>query len=232
MATIKYHYYRKLDSESKEAYRRLASAIKSFCDKVYLPAIMNLSNVVAAVKADNPQLYYLNWSKIFYLTKFGSLQLEVNLKYLYGKNAVKAYAGQIRNLAASLKSAESDSTVKSVYDYLVKNVRYNYLSYTGGEYRLNDHNVIGPLFEKLGVCEGVAKAAQALLRCCDIECTVISGKARATGRAHAWNLIKYGDCYRYFDITWDLPAENEVRTDPTYSYFAKTKEEFLRTHIF
>lgn len=232
MATIKYYYYRKLDSVSKEAYRRLASAIKSFCDKTYLPAVTNLANVVDAVKADNPQLYYLNWSKIFYLTKFCHQQLEVNLKYLYGKNAVKAYAGQIRNLAANLKEAESNSTVKRVYDYLVKNVRYNFLSYNKGEYRLNDHNAIGPLFENLGVCEGVAKAAQALLRYCDIECTVIVGKTRATGRAHAWNLIKYGDNYRHFDITWDLSAENEVRTYPTYSYFAKTKEEFRLTHVF
>jgi transglutaminase/protease-like cytokinesis protein 3 len=70
--------------------------------------------------------------------------------------------------------------------------------------------MIGPLFEGLAVCEGIARAAQFLLKELHVECTYQSGyvKDENTSGYHAWNLVNIDGSIKKMDITWDLANSN------------------------
>lgn len=229
MATVNYYYYRMLDGVSQRAYIAFALAVRKRESVAFLPYVNNLERVVMAVKRDNPQFYYLNWAKIYYYSVFSNGAITVKLNYLYKSEAVAAYDAGIKDIARRMAG---DKTVENIYAYIVNNVRYDLKDYGAGKYRVNDHNVIGPLFEKTGVCEGISKAVQLIVKLCGGECTVLDGKAAHNGGLHEWNLIKYGGLYLHFDATWDIP-QNGKRVKPSqYVFFAKSEKEISLTRTF
>lgn len=210
---LRYYHYRKLSLNARNAYAKIALAIKKYSSTAVIDRVPNLQKVLEAVKNDNPHFFYVDWGSVLYGSRMQDKKTIIYLKYRTQRTVAKQYLEQIKVMAESLKSNSDYSTMRKVHDYLAKTVKYNPRVKSGESvYRINDHNVIGPLFEKMAVCEGIARAYQVLLKHLDIECTYMSGyvnTSQARGY-HAWNLVKYNGQIKKVDVTWDLD-EGKIR---------------------
>ena len=204
---LRYYHYRKLSSSAQNAYAKIALALKRYSSAAVIDTVPNLQKVLDAVRDDNPHFFYVDWGSVLYGSRMQAEKTVTYFKYRIQRTVAKQYLEQIKFIAEGLKSNSDYSTMRKVHDYLAKTVKYNPRVESGESiYRINDHNVIGPLFEKMAVCEGIARAYQILLKHLNIECTYMSGfvnTSRARGY-HAWNLVRFNGQIKKVDATWDL----------------------------
>ena len=116
---------------------------------------------------------------------------------------------------------------KFIHDYLCKNVTYEDIGF-------ESHSIIGPLLLGKGVCEGIAKTAQALFKIAGINSHTICGKAKSSVNgeydSHAWNIVEIENNNYMLDITFDntISADlNGVR----YDFFNVDYKRLVNTHI-
>ena len=204
---LRYYHYRKLSSSAQNAYAKIALALKRYSSAAVIDTMPNLQKVLDAVRDDNPHFFYVDWGSVLYGSRMQAEKTVIYFKYRIQRTVAKQYLEQIKVIAEGLKSNSDYSTMRKVHDYLAKTVKYNPRVEAGESiYRINDHNVIGPLFEKMAVCEGIARAYQILLKHLNIECTYMSGyvnTSKARGY-HAWNLVRHNGQIKKVDVTWDL----------------------------
>lgn len=214
---LRYYHYRKLSPNAQNAYANIAFALKGYSSATVIDTVQNLQKVLEAVKNDNPHFFYVDWGSVLYGSRMQGEKTVIYFKYRIQRTVAKQYLEQIKVIAEGLKSNSDYSTMRKVHDYLAKTVKYNPRVKSGKSiYRINDHNVIGPLFEKMAVCEGIARAYQILLKHLNIECTYMSGyvnTSQARGY-HAWNLVRYNGQIKKTDVTWDL-GDGEI----SHQYF-------------
>lgn len=220
MDSLRYYHYRRLSSKGKEAYKKIVQAIRRFSSCVVIDSIGNLHVIVDAVKNDNPHFYYVDWSVLVYSCQLQGLKTVLRLNYLIGRIEAKNYYYRIKMIAQRIKGNTEFSTIRNVHDYLAKTIKYNHDAILKKTYNVKDHNVIGPLFESKGVCEGISRAAQILLRILNVECTyqcgLVDSKTNSIRGLHAWNLINIKGKVKKMDITWDLSVNGKV----SHKYFA------------
>ena len=112
-----------------------------------------------------------------------------------------------------------------IHDFICQNVRYDKLK------KAYSHEIIGPLGQGVGVCEGIAKSVKILCDALGIWCVIaISGNNPEKGikYRHAWNIVKIGDKYYHLDATFDnsLGSPDEIRRD----YFNLPDKQIFRDH--
>ena len=71
--------------------------------------------------------------------------------------------------------------------------------------------------EKIGVCEGYARAFNLLLHEAGIESCYVRSSS------HAWNIVNIGGHYFHIDTTWD--DDDNVGTGINYNWFLKNDKE-------
>lgn len=204
---LRYYHYARLSSRCRKAYEKIASAMKKYSPEVVIDTVPNLQIVLEAIKNDNPHFFYVDWGKVLYCSKLLEGKTKVLLKYVIARSQAKRYLAEIKAIAVKLKSNCEYSTMKRVHDYLAATVTYNPdVKTSGSYYRRNDHNVLGPLFDKVAVCEGISRAYQILLKILRIECTYMSGYVNTdtVKGNHAWNVVVFKGRMHKVDVTWDL----------------------------
>lgn len=88
-----------------------------------------------------------------------------------------------------------------------------------------DHNIVGPLLQGSGVCEGFSCLLMLALRRVGIPCIRVSGMGK--NEAHCWNLAWIDGFPAHLDITWDCVNDNG---DVGFFYFNLTDEQITRDH--
>ena len=85
------------------------------------------------------------------------------------------------------------------------------------------HEIIGPLGQGVGVCEGIAKAVKVLLDALEVWCVIaICGNNPEKGikYRHTWNIVKIGGTYYHLDATFDNTLGKDRETSEIrYDYF-------------
>ena len=107
--------------------------------------------------------------------------------------------------------------VKAIYDYICKNVTYDYTNLNEDSYKLK-YTAYGALIDGTSVCQGYAVLLYRMALMAGIDCRLIPGNGN--GGPHAWNIMKMGDKYYNVDATWDAVSY------PDYKYFLKSDENF------
>lgn len=111
--------------------------------------------------------------------------------------------------------------VKIIYDYICKNVTYDYETLNDPSYCLK-YTAYAALFDGKAVCQGYASLFYRLLMESGVNSRIISGTSQ--GKNHAWNIVQIGDRYYNADSTWDAGYLK-------YSYFLKCDANFNADHI-
>ncbi len=206
---LRYYHYRQLSPKSQRSYKTIIAAIKSFSSCAVVDISENVKNVLEAVKNDNPHLFYVNWYTMYYKVKFEGLKIIVYFDYIMGRKEAIEYWRSAVEYAPKLRGRNDFESIKNVHDYIATCTRYDREVVDKKGFRMNDHNMIGPIFEGLAVCEGIARAAQFLLKELQVECTYKTGYVNEGGTSgyHAWNIVNVFGEIKKMDITWDLANE-------------------------
>lgn len=119
------------------------------------------------------------------------------------------------------KTFESSSSsnyekIRTTYDYICKNVKYDYNNMNDESYLLK-HTAYAAAINNTAVCQGYSLLLYRLLLEQGIDCRIINGTANE--ELHTWNSVLLEGNYYYLDATWDAGKV-------TYDYFLKGKNNF------
>ena len=119
-------------------------------------------------------------------------------------------------------SGKSDyEKIKGIYDYICKNVTYDYAHQNDDSYYLK-YTAYGALVNKTAICQGYPLLFCRLALELGVDARFIGGYGK--GDTHAWAIVKLGGKYYNVDPTWDairlqdgLPYEYFLRCNASFS---------------
>ena len=137
-------------------------------------------------------------------------------------------AARVEKLVRPAQKLSEWEKEKYVHDFICENIRYDKLK------KAYSHEIIGPLGQGVGVCEGIAKAVKVLLDALGVWCVIaICGNNPEKGikYRHTWNIVKINGTYYHLDAAFDNGlrkdyGNSEIRYD--HFYYKEKKLSFTR----
>lgn len=193
-------YYRsKLDAHDQAIYDDLFQHWMHLDDNFIIKKPhCDLTVLTQAVHLDNPILFYIDYYEISYTPMPFSLCIQGG--YLYTRDEIKRYLDDCEKwgqyIMKKLPNTAMNEKALWLHDVIIANVRY------GNGEKINSHNVIGVIKDKVAVCEGIAKTYKFLCDLADIPCIVVSGYLEQ--EPHGWNMLWVGGGTSFVDVTNDI----------------------------
>lgn len=261
-----FSYYDQLDEYGKIIYEELEKNLDNMKSGTYNvqfgttfddllhqengEEILNNSFQLAinALNFDNPELFYIDISKVYLLTKITTklwiTKYEVEIGASQGQSylnetfasedEVNQAIRQIETEKARIKSTlrgSIENQIREVHDYLIENLEYD-----STVSKTNIYNIYGALVNKETVCEGYARSFKALMDDLNIPCIIACGTAiNSAGEieTHAWNYVRIDNKWYAVDVTWDDPiiiGNGYVSDSVNYKYYLKGSNDFFKNH--
>ncbi len=222
------YYYTKLNKQHQAVYHAMQQCLISLADEWQMPRVSGeaLYNIFFQLRLDHPEIFWATGFKYRYYENSGNLIFLP--EYLFEKAKIrehqKAMASRVEKLVRPAKSMSELEKEKYVHDFICQNVRYDKLK------KSYSHEIIGPLGQGVGVCEGIAKSVKVLLDALGIwNVIAICGNNPEKGikYRHTWNIVKIGGTYYHLDATFDNSlGDEEIR----YDYFNLDDKNIFRDH--
>ena len=223
------YYFSQLNKRQQAAYHAIKTGLQSLAPSFAVPLLeqKELSDVFMQVRLDNPQIFYAGTFKYRYFSD--SQNAEMIPSYLFDKGKIKehqkAMQARVEKLARAAKGSKEAEKLQYVHDFICQNVRYDKLK------KQYSHEIIGPLGQGVGVCEGIAKSVKILCDSLGIWCMIALSEAnpeKGVKYRHAWNVVKIDKKYYHLDCTFDnsLGSPEEIR----YDYFMLPDKQIFRDH--
>ena len=222
------YYYRQLNTLEKSVYDDLSAGFTALAPVVRVRRLesQRLGDVFAMLRLDNPLLFYV---PAFSWRAYPEADhVEVLPQYLFDKGKIReqqrSMTARITRLTRPWLSLSPWDREKAVHDFILENVRYDKLK------KAYSHEIIGPLGQGVGVCEGIAKTVKALCDAVSLPCIVAlchNAPEKGIKYRHTWNLVQLGGKWYHLDATFD----NSLRlTAPRYDYFNLDDKRIYRDH--
>lgn len=223
------YYYQRLSKPQQAAYHAMKSGFTALSPAFPVPKLENreLSEIFFKLRLDCPEIFYVtSFSYRFYP---GADHVELVPEYLFEKSKIKEHQKALSSRIAKLvRPAQSMSLLEKeqyIHDFICQNVRYDKLK------KPYSHEIIGPLGQGVGVCEGIAKTVKILCDQLGIWCIIAISEAnpdKGIKYRHAWNIIKLDSDYFHLDATFDNSlGQNDVIR---YDYFNLDDSRLFRDH--
>jgi hypothetical protein len=131
--------------------------------------------------------------------------------------------------------------VRSIFQWLIRNIEYDKKAYQNGNRRLNrsDKDI---LERKKAICWGYASLFKNLCTIAGIKSEIISGYSRNNLETapkieepnHAWNAVKIDSTWHLLDATWQsgyLYVKSDFEKKFGHSYFLTPPQFFIANHL-
>ena len=226
---MEYYYYNQLNKVQQSTYHAIKTGLQSLAPSFQIPRLdgKELADLYFMIRLDCPEIF---WSvKFSYRYYRESENVEMIPEYLFEKNKIrdhqKAMKARVEKLARPAMKYSEMEKVQYIHDFICQNVRYDKLK------KPYSHEIIGPLGQGVGVCEGIAKAVKILCDALGIWCVIALSEAnpdKGIKYRHAWNVIRIGSQYYHLDATFDntLGCADGIR----YDYFCLSDRQNFRDH--
>ena len=222
------YYGKQLTRQKREVYELLRQGFDALATVIRIPKLEaeELADVYLRLKLDEPLLFFVvGYSYRYYQ---GAEHVELLPEYLFDKAKVKehrqAVAARIARLKRTLEGKSDREKEQLIHDFILHNVRYDKLK------KAYSHEIIGPLTQGVGVCEGIAKTVKVLCDAVGLPCIVAlchNAPEKGIRYRHAWNIIRVdGKCY-HLDATFDNSLQ---RGAERYDYFNLDDKRIFRDH--
>ena len=227
------YYYTKLPKHHQVVYHAILQGLMNLEDSFLVPRMdgRELTDLFFRLRLDHPEIF---WASGFHYKYYqDSPNLIFEPEYLFEKGKIKehkkALASRAEKLirpAAKLSEWEKE---KYVHDFICENVRYDKLK------KAYSHEIIGPLGQGVGVCEGIAKAVKVLCDGLGIWCMIVvcgNNPQKGIKYRHTWNIVRIGGTYYHLDATFDntLGKHNCTEGGIRYDYFNLDDRAVFRDH--
>lgn len=133
----------------------------------------------------------------------------------------------LNNLCSLIQRTNEFDMERQVHDIIIANVQYE----NGG--RCIDHEALGPLIHKKGVCDGISKLAKMIFDRIGMASEVVTGILKCSNDIpgpHAWNLVRVNGFWYHLDITADLGLTVDKK-HIRYDYFNLSDVEISSDHV-
>lgn len=164
------YYYNHMNKAKQAAYHSILSGVKNLADEFQIPALEGeeLYNVFFQMRLDHPEIFWVSSYKYRYYKD--SPNLIFIPEYLFDKKKIcehqKAMTARVEKLIRPAQKLSEWEKEKHVHDFICENIRYDKLK------KSYSHEIIGPLGQGVGVCEGIAKAVKVLLDALGVWCVI------------------------------------------------------------
>lgn len=154
------YYYNHMNKAQQAAYHSILSGVKNLADEFQIPALEGeeLYNVFFQMRLDHPEIFWVSSYKYRYYKD--SPNLIFIPEYLFDKKKIcehqKAMTARVEKLIRPAQKLSEWEKEKYVHDFICENIRYDKLK------KSYSHEIIGPLGQGVGVCEGRPKLASDL----------------------------------------------------------------------
>jgi len=223
------YYYHQMNKQEQAVYHAMKTGLLSLAPSFQVPRLDGriLSDLFFKVRLDCPELFYAVSFRYRYYPD--SPNAEIVPEYLFDKSKVqahqKAMKARVEKLIRPLTGKSEQEKELWIHDFICQNVRYDKLK------KPYSHEIIGPLGQGVGVCEGIAKTVKILCDNLGIWCIIAISEANPEKKIkyrHAWNIVKIGGAYYHLDATFDntLGRGEMLR----YDYFNLDDARLFRDH--
>ena len=225
------YYYTKMSKPNQAAYHAMKTGLTSLAPSFQIPLLPaeDLANIFFQLRLDSPEIFYAVTYKIRYYPE--STQAEMIPEYIFEKNKIKDHqkmlAARVEKLARPAKSMNEWDKEQYIHDFICGGVRYDKLK------KPYSHEIIGPLGQGVGVCEGIAKSVKILCDALGIWCIIAISEAnpeKGIKYRHAWNVVKIGGKYYHLDATFDNSLGKGEEDLIRYDYFNLSDKQIFRDH--
>ena len=228
MSALEY-YYSRMSRPMQEAFHALVTGLTEVQSAIRIPRLggEDLSTLFFQLRLDHPELFYV----VGYSCRaaYNAESWDFVPEYMFPKAKVrehqKALKARVERLARPMLSLSPEEQERYIHDFILENVRYDKLE------KPYSHEVIGPLTNGVGVCEGIAKTVKLLCDHVGLPCMIaISDRDRANGEKylHAWNVITLNGKRYHLDATFDNTlSKNGVKR---YDYYNLDDQRIFRDH--
>lgn len=226
------YYYNHMDKQKQAAYHGILQEITGLADEFQIPALDGeaLYNVFFQLRLDHPEIFWATGYKYRYYKE--SPNIIFIPEYLFDKAKIKehqkAMKSRVEKLVRPAQNFSEWEKEKYVHDFICQNVHYDKLK------KAYSHEIIGPLGQGVGVCEGIAKAVKVLLDALGVWCVIaICGNNPEKGikYRHTWNIVRIGGIYYHLDATFDNTlGKGDKVEDIRYDYFNLDDKQIFKDH--
>ena len=223
------YYYGQMNKKQQSAYHAMKTGLTALEPSFSVPRLdgRELTDIFFKLRLDWPDIFYgVGFRYRFYQQ---AENVEMIPEYLFDKGKVKEHQKAMNSRVSKLVRPALDMTElekeQYIHDFICNHVRYDKLK------KPYSHEIIGPLGQGVGVCEGIAKTVKILCDALGIWCIIAVSEANPDKNIkyrHAWNVVKIGGSYYQLDATFDnsLSHDGMIR----YDYFNLDDKRFFRDH--
>lgn len=222
------YYYKTLTRQQKSVYDALRQGFDALAPAIRVERLdaEELSDVYQRLKLDEPLLWFVTG----YTYRFYPQATHVELvpEYLFDKQKIRehrqAILSRIARLVRPLQGKSAAEKELAIHDFILENVRYDKLK------KSYSHEIIGPLTQGVGVCEGIAKTVKVLCDAAGLECIVAlshHNPEKGVKYRHAWNVIRVDGRWYHVDATFDNSLQ---RGEKRYDYCNLDDQHIFRDH--
>ncbi len=222
------YYYSQMNKQNQRIYQVIKNGLLSLAPDFEVPRMdgKELADIFYQIRLDCPEIFYA--STFQYSFYPDSTLVRMKPVYLFDRNKIrehqKAMRVRVEKLARTVKVKEEWEIEQYIHDFICKNVTYDKLK------KQYSHEIIGPLGQGIGVCEGMAKSVKILCDELSIPCIVViseNNPEKHIKYRHAWNVIQIQGAWYHLDATFDHSlGKKEVR----YDYFNLADKSIFKDH--
>lgn len=222
------YYYGQLSKPLQAVYDTLLGGLRALAPAIRIPMVeqRQLSEIYLRLRLDEPLLFYVTGYRCRWMP--GADHMELLPDYLFSKDKIRthqqAVAARLTRLTRPLSGRSEAEQELAIHDFILENVRYDKLK------KPYSHEILGPMTQGVGVCEGIAKTVKALCDAVGIWCIIALSEAapeRGIKYRHAWNIIRIGGQLYHLDATFDGSLQCGVKR---YDYFNLDDSRIFRDH--
>ena len=169
------YYYQHMTKPQQAAYHAMKAGFTAISPSFSVPRLDNreLSDIFFKLRLDCPEIFYVTgFSYRFYPN---ADHVELIPAYLFEKSKIKdhqkAMSARVAKLVRQAQSLPLPEKERYIHDFICQNVRYDKLK------KPYSHEIIGPLGQGVGVCEGIAKTVKILCDQLGIWCMIAISEA-------------------------------------------------------
>ena len=223
------YYYNQMSKVEQAVYHAMKTGFSEMASSFLVPRVeaKELAEVFFRMRLDCPEIFYAVSFK--YRSYRDSGNLEIIPEYLFEKAKVKdhqkAMKARVEKLVRPAMKLSEKEKEQYIHDFICQNVRYDKLK------KPYSHEIIGPLGQGVGVCEGIAKTVKILCDQLGIWCIIAISEANPEKKIkyrHAWNVVRIDGKYYHLDATFDnsLGKSEMIR----YDYYNLDDSRLFRDH--
>ncbi|MEE1031552.1 MAG: transglutaminase domain-containing protein [Ruminococcus sp.] len=226
---MEHYYYNRLNKSQQAAYHAMKTGLQALAPSFQIPRLeaKELADIYFCLRLDCPEIFYTVKFSYRYFKESGNAEMVP--EYLFDKNKIKdhqkAMKSRVEKLARPAMKLSETEKLLYIHDFVCQNVRYDKLK------KPYSHEIIGPLGQGVGVCEGIAKSVKILCDALGIWCVIALSEAnpeKGIKYRHAWNIVRVNGIYYHLDATFDntLGKMELIR----YDYFLLSDKQIFRDH--